>query len=180
MRILELRPKHLSQWSKRELIDGMSRPQTALAKYGFSHLHIKRALIKRGFRHTTVMASRRQNRFMRLRHVEELRARCGLLNLEQWNAQLPAIVQGTANSNSSCYQACWKSVDRVTKRVRSDVFSLGASPGVEATWILGYWAFLLRHSDLRTADIGLGMLRLKIEMCREKRVESKNYNIKER
>lgn len=182
MRDIKNRPRYVSQWTKQELVDGMSRSHAVLAECKFTHHRIVRALVKRGFKHTTVMATRRQNRAIRKRHTEELRTRCGMLNTDQWNSRLMSIVQGTADLRASHFQACRKSVERVTRNVRAGLNQLGALPGLEATWILGWWAFLLKHRDMRTADIGLAMLWAKVEECREQRIEKstagRGYNIR--
>lgn len=177
MRSIENRPRYMSRWTLKELIDGMGRAPSVLTKHGFDVRRVHMELEKRGAKRADLVESRRRTRSVRKANVEELRLRCGMLTLEQWKPRLSAIAQGTAELTSSPYQACLRSVQHVVDRTRAGVLVQGHATGIEATWILGYWAFLLKHGGPQIADRGLAMLLAAIARLREKRFEGKHYNL---
>lgn len=177
MRKFEDRPRYMCRWTLRELIDGMSRAPTPLTDNGFDRRCIQMELEKRGVKRSNRSEERRRTRFVRKANIEELRLRCGMLNREQWDDVLPKVAKGTAELLSGPYQSCMKSIQRVVDQTRAGVLVKGRTVNVEATWILGYWAFLLKHGGPQIADKGLNIVLAKIAAYREKRFEGKHYNI---
>lgn len=178
MRNLEDRPRYMSRWTLKELLDGMGRAPSLLAQHGFDRRRIHLELEKRGAKRTNLVEERRRTKVVRKANIEELRLRCGMLTLPQWNTRLRAIAEGTAELKSTPYQACLRSIQRVVGQTRAGLLVQSHTTGIEATWILGYWAFLLKHGSPEIADKGLAILLATIATYREKRLEGKHYNFR--